>query len=209
MKLNNLGIIYLITNIITNEYYVGQTRQSLKNRMRNHFQDKWENCTKLKNAFIKYGKDNFKVQVLETIPYKDLNKRESYYIKLYNSIENGYNIKDCNSKFINRNVLHIKNMIKDICNDYLKGYNCFDIANKYNISKTSVYNALKKGNIKIRYNKGGFNSYCKININKLKELKQQGYTTKYISNYFKVNRSSVKRMINRHKNIIFPRVSNP
>ena len=48
---------------------------------------------------------------------------------------------------------------------------------------------------------------AKIDINKLIEMKRQGLTTAYIADYFKVAKSSVKRMVNRHKNIIFPRVS--
>ena len=48
---------------------------------------------------------------------------------------------------------------------------------------------------------------AKIDISKLIEMKRQGITTAYIARYFNVAKSSVKRMVNRHKNIIFPRVS--
>lgn len=87
-----LGIIYIITNKVNSKVYIGQTRKSLSERMRHHF-SKYETCVKLKKAIELYGKENFLFNVLELVPYQDLNRRESYYIDKYNSIENGYNIK--------------------------------------------------------------------------------------------------------------------
>ena len=51
-------------------------------------------CRVLDNAIRKYGEDNFKVELLETISLKKLNEREGYFIKLYNSNDRkyGYNI---------------------------------------------------------------------------------------------------------------------
>lgn len=190
-----LGIIYIITNKVNSKVYVGQTRKSLSERMRHHF-SKYETCTKLKKAIEQYGKENFIYNVLELVPYSELNDRETYYIKQYNSVENGYNIKKGNSKFKGRKVHSIKDLQEDI-------------ADKYHVALTSVYNSLQRANVKMRYCKDVIKPLkAKIDINKLIEMKQQGLNTAYIARYFNVNKSSVKRMINRHKNIIFPRVPN-
>ena len=203
-----LGIIYIITNKVNSKVYIGQTRKSLSERMRHHF-SKYETCVKLKKAIEQYGKENFLFNVLELVPYQDLNRRESYYIDRYNSIENGYNIKKGNSEFKGRKIHSIKNLQEDIVNDYNLGMNTKDIAEKYHIALTSVYNSLQRANVKMRYCKDAIKPLrAKIDINKLIEMKRQGLNTAYIANYFNVAKSSVKRMVNRHKNIIFPRVSN-
>ena len=89
-----------------------------------------------------YGKDNFIYSVLELVPYSKLNDRETFYIEKYNSIENGYNIKKGNSKFKGRKIHSIKELQNDIVNDYNTGMNTKDIADKYHIALTSVYNTL-------------------------------------------------------------------
>lgn len=203
-----LGIIYIITNKVNSRVYIGQTRKSLSERMRHHF-SKYETCTKLKEAIEQYGKDNFLYNVLELVPYSELNEKETFYIKQYNSIKNGYNIKKGNSEFKGRKIHSIKSLQKDIVDDYNTGMNTKDIANKYHIALTSVYNSLQRAKVKMRYCKNTIKPLrAKIDINKLIKMKQQGLGTVYIAKYFNVAKSSVKRMINRHKNIIFPRVPN-
>lgn len=202
-----LGIIYIITNKANSKVYIGQTRKTLSERMRHHF-SKYETCTKLKKAIEQYGKDNFIYNVLELVPYSELNDKEAFYIDKYNSIENGYNIKKGNSKFKGRKVHSIKELQNDIVNDYKAGMNTKVIADKYHIALTSVYNTLQRANVKMRYCKDAIKPLrAKISIDKLIEMKSQGLNTAYIADYFKVAKSSVKRMVNRHKNIIFPRVS--
>lgn len=203
-----LGIIYIITNKVNGKVYIGQTRKALSERMRHHF-SKYETCTKLKEAITSYGKDNFTYNVLELVPYSKLNEREAYYIAQYNSVSNGYNIKKGNSEFKGRTVHSIKDLQEDIVKDYNNGMNTKDIAEKYKIALTSVYNSLQRANTTMRYCKNAYKPLAaKIDLNKLIELKRAGYKTTYIADYFKVAKSSVKRMVNRHKNIIFPRVSN-
>lgn len=203
-----LGIIYIITNKVNSRVYIGQTRKSLSERMRHHF-SKYETCTKLKKAIEQYGKDNFLYNVLELVSYSELNDKEAFYIEKYNSIENGYNIKKGNSKFKGRKIHSIKKLQEDIVSDYNAGMNTKDIADKYHIALTSVYNSLQRANVKMRYCKDAIKPLrAKIDITKLIEMKNQGLGTAYIASYFNVNKSSVKRMVNRHKNIIFPRVPN-
>ena len=202
-----LGIIYIITNKVNSKVYIGQTRKTLSERMRHHF-SKYETCAKLKAAIKEFGKDNFIYNVLELVPYSKLNEREVYYIEQYNSVENGYNVKCGNSKFKGRTIHSIKSLQQDIVEEYLAGVNTKDLAIKYNIALTSVYNCLQRANTKMRYCKDTRKPLAaKIDLDKLAELKRAGFGTKYIAEYFNVVPSSVKRMVKRHKNIIFPRVS--
>lgn len=87
--------IYLITDLINNKQYVGQTNKGYKYRFKQHCNyalGKRKNCPQLIDALIKeYGIENFKVKLLESVDYKLRNEKEQYYIKLYNTYENGYN----------------------------------------------------------------------------------------------------------------------
>ena len=83
------GYIYKTTNLITGKIYVGQHKAKT-------FDKKYFGSGKyLKNALTKYGKDNFKIEVLcECDSFVDLNKAEVYYIDYYNAVDHlvGYNI---------------------------------------------------------------------------------------------------------------------
>lgn len=70
-----------------NKIYIGQTSQKLIKRLWNHCEIN-SGCKKLKNAIDKYKE--FIVEVL--YEGKELDKMEEYYIKYYDSINNGYNI---------------------------------------------------------------------------------------------------------------------
>ena len=45
----------------------------------------------LYNAFSKYGLENFIIEEIEKIPNNLLNEREQYWIKYYDTYNNGYN----------------------------------------------------------------------------------------------------------------------
>lgn len=205
--MQDIGLIYKITNIVNNRCYIGKTIQELKDRIHDHF-SKWSNCKKLKEAINTYGKKMFIIEVLQdNIPYSELDLLETFYIDKYNSIEEGYNIKNGNRNFRGRKTHSISQEVKDaIIMEYKNGVSPLLIAEHFKLGLTSVYNTL--ANIPKRRNKGGFNSKAKIDIGKLIEFKRQVKKTSFIAHYFNVSKSSVKRMVNRHKDIIFPRVSN-
>jgi group I intron endonuclease len=203
------GIIYKITNHETGMVYIGKTIQNLQERIRSHF-SKWSTCTKLKNAIEEYGEECFSVDVLEKdIPYPNLDAREVYYISLYDSVSNGYNTKEGNKKKTNNRDFHrISQVVRNrVSEDYLNGISPLNIAEHFKISLTVVYNILAEDGIKKRYNKGGFNSKAKIKIDELIRLKADGYSISMLAKHFNVDKSSIKRMVARHKDIISPRVS--
>lgn len=101
------GEIYLVKSP-NHKVYIGQTIYGWKERWRDHIYDandiKKDHCKKLNRAIRKYGSQTFYVTVLkkcETL--KGLNKMEIFYIKVFDSISNGYNIKEGG-----RNGLHSK-----------------------------------------------------------------------------------------------------
>ena len=83
------GIIYKVTSP-SGKIYIGQTIHTLEERIKGH-NKKSTNCTLLKRAIDKYG-DEMVYEIIETVPHKLLDERETYWIKELNSLApNGYN----------------------------------------------------------------------------------------------------------------------
>ena len=86
--------IYKITNMENDKVYVGQAVDTYK---------RWcEHCkaglgidtpqgNKLYSAMLEDGLENFTFELLEECPREELNRKEAYYISLYNSVQYGYN----------------------------------------------------------------------------------------------------------------------
>lgn len=91
--LNGYGpLCYKITNIITNECYIGQTTLTLVDRVFRHFKAYClEDQRRLYIDMHKYGLDKFEIEILDPIESKSLDEQEQYYITKYNSLEKGYN----------------------------------------------------------------------------------------------------------------------
>jgi group I intron endonuclease len=105
-------IIYCITNKLNHKQYVGQTRQSLKERWQRHC---WS-CTKNSNmaiskAIAKYGKENFVIEeICRCSSIQELIEKEMFYIKLKNTLSpSGYNLTPGGET-----VIHLPETIKRI-----------------------------------------------------------------------------------------------
>ena len=86
------GSIYIIRNTINDKVYIGQTTQTINIRFTNHkMASRTGEDTKFYRAMRKYGENNFYPELLEEVEVKDLNDRERYWIKYYDSYYNGYN----------------------------------------------------------------------------------------------------------------------
>ena len=99
-----IGIVYCAQNLINQKRYIGQTTQSLNKRIRGHKDKaiKKGNKTYFHNALRKYEIDNFMWTILcYTSNQKALNKAETYWIKYYHTMEDGYNHREggANGKF--------------------------------------------------------------------------------------------------------------
>ena len=91
-KSNQLGIIYMLTCEDTGKSYIGQTihpRERFKAHLIHGIVS--DGQTDFKRAMDAYRHWTYKV--LETdIPRDELNKAEQYYIKLFDTYHNGYNM---------------------------------------------------------------------------------------------------------------------
>lgn len=93
--------VYRILNLINNKCYIGQTRNRLTRRYSGGPAKKPSNRY-LRNAYAKYGPENFELRVLCVCDSLEaLNYWESVFIKMYKSNEKefGYNLTsggDCN-----------------------------------------------------------------------------------------------------------------
>lgn len=87
-----IGYIYIIKNTINNKVYIGQTTQTINIRFTNHIMaSRTGEDTKFYRAIRKHGEENFYPELLEKVDIKNLNERERYWIKYYDSYYNGYN----------------------------------------------------------------------------------------------------------------------
>jgi len=78
-------VVYKTTNLINGKIYVGQDSKNNPEYL--------GSGTIIKRAIKKYGKENFKKDILEICMTKDeLDDKEKYWIKELKTIENGYNI---------------------------------------------------------------------------------------------------------------------
>lgn len=84
------GIIYKITNILNQKCYIGQTTKTAEIRFNQH--KRFNKRSKISYAIKKYGANNFKIETLEIAYEIELEYLEKYYIQIYDSIKNGYNI---------------------------------------------------------------------------------------------------------------------
>lgn len=97
-----MAIIYKITNDINDKVYIGQTSQTLMDRWNGHCKGnvgKYQQLKDCKGKFsgnlhrdmMTYGVDHFSIEEIERCTQEEKNEKEKYWIKYYNSYEDGYN----------------------------------------------------------------------------------------------------------------------
>jgi group I intron endonuclease len=97
----NLSGIYIITNSVNDQVYIGRTKNLLK-RYKRHCQSVSNNREnhKFKLLLLQYPEVQFVYSLLEVTD--NLKIREEYYIKYYSSVEKGLNILSCDEDYINK-----------------------------------------------------------------------------------------------------------
>lgn len=93
--------IYKITNIQNNKVYIGQTIRPVEQRFQRHITDAMHNIldTHFARAIRQYGPTNFSYLIIDTAQtQEELNQKEQYWIKYYNSVKEGYNETDAIEK---------------------------------------------------------------------------------------------------------------
>lgn len=85
--------IYKFTNKIDGKSYIGQS-VDIKRRYKEHKTRKTE-YSLFHDAIKEYGFDNFDFSIIELCKVEELDEKEIYYIKEYNTlIPNGYNVSE-------------------------------------------------------------------------------------------------------------------
>lgn len=144
------GFIYKITNTINSKSYIGQTIQNVKERFYQHCATK---CSKavsnmaIHRAIKKYDKSNFTVEVIEEIDSANLNDRERYWIRYYDSYNNGYNSTEGGQDGIKL----FKNLdTESIVREYKSGKSLREIGRLFNVDKQTIKDLLVRNNINLR-----------------------------------------------------------
>lgn len=161
------GLIYLCEHIGHNKYYVGQTTQGLEKRKKQHIrdsesEDKSKYDLKFHKAIKEFGSENFKWSILVEISSESsdalsesLNELEWFYIKKYNSFQNGYNM----TRGGDNNIIKPARIIicYDVEGEKLKEYdNIEDASSDLNIHESTIKLTL---NHKLEYIKKSYNRY--------------------------------------------------
>lgn len=85
--------IYAIENIKTNKLYIGKSIK-IENRFKKHVYNLRRNqhhSASLQNSFNKHGEEVFIFGIIEECSKEELDKKERYWVKYYNTYSNGYN----------------------------------------------------------------------------------------------------------------------
>lgn len=101
MKVVIAIFIYKITNNINGKIYIGQTVRSVESRFARHIRDAEKGMldTHFARAIRKYGAQNFSIEVIDVANSQDeLNLKEQYWIRHYDSMRTGYNETDALNK---------------------------------------------------------------------------------------------------------------
>jgi len=134
--------IYKIENTITHQLYIGQS-SNIEKRWSTHKSRAADHNfnTKLYRAIREYGIENFEFSVVCKCAKKYLDAYEDFYIKRYNTIENGYN----EVKVINKGKKISKTLLSKIIADLRRReLSMKDIAAKHCISYSTV-NQINRG----------------------------------------------------------------
>lgn len=104
------GVVYLVANVCTNRFYVGQAR-NLKARycsgLTSFIKDARErNTSKVIDDYETYGIESFSGPELVAVAYskEELDFLEAHYIKVYDSFNTGYNQTTGNIKSVARKI---------------------------------------------------------------------------------------------------------
>lgn len=83
--------IYKITKKENGKSYIGQSNDC-ERRIKEHcYPSRYLDGLAIDIAIHKYGKEAFDYEIIEECSLEELNERETYWIKYYNTYENGYN----------------------------------------------------------------------------------------------------------------------
>ena len=200
-----LCILYVYINAINGKCYVGQTWRTIEDRAgKNGIQ--YKRCKKFWRAICKYGWSAFKVQFLIFANTQECaDYWEDYFIDKYDSIKNGYNIRNGGSrgKLSPQTIIKLSGRTKfkpdielQIVDSYLQGNDTSDVGRAFDTPRSTIREILKRHKIILRPNDGGkkLKGNYKLTYDQIKAIqidtrlysviaKEYGVATSSISNY--------------------------
>ena len=159
-----MAYIYCIKNDVNDKFYIGKTIYAIEYRFKQHIRDAYNHkCnSKLHKAILKYGEEHFYIVLLEECLEEQAGEREKYYIQLYDSVKNGYNISYGGDGESQVDFNEIEKL-------FLQGYNFKEIAERTgHTQKTIAYEIIDS---KGRKNGEGITyithqvPFCTMNVN--------------------------------------------
>lgn len=222
--------IYSITNVVTGEMYIGQTIQDFKKRWKSHISalNRGNHDNEyLQRSWNKYGEDAFKFKAIHYCDELDiLNDLEKYYIKKYDTYNNGFNMTEGGDYFLNEISEEIrKKRLENLkkVNRERSDYTEHQIAkvkemlsvlenNQISIKKISKLTGVREGviyNVKYLNSwvdvRSDLNEKLKIINNKearnesiVKDLYSKKYLLNEISEKYKLSQDTIKRILRRN-----------
>ena len=154
----------------------------------------------IKRAILKYGKENFTIEILEECEQSLLNDKEKYYIKVYDSYNKGYNCTLGGQNGLNIIFKKIpEDKHQDIIDLYNEGLSLRCIADDYNVDKHTIKHILNYYNISLRDRK----SYKYSTKERIKILEDynNGISRKDIIKKWKISQSYLSQLINGIRNV--------
>ena len=193
------GFIYKITNTINGKSYIGQTIQNVKERFYQHCATK---CSKavsnmaIHRAIKKYGKSNFTVEVIEEIDSANLNDRERYWIKYYNSYNNGYN----STKGGQDGCKPFKDLdVESIIKEYNTGKSLRTLGTIFKVDKQTIKDLLIRHNVELRTTRTY--KLSQKDRDKVLEAFASGLSRKEIMIKWNISKSYLSQLINGYRRI--------
>ena len=193
------GFIYKITNKINGKSYIGQTIQNVKERFYQHCATKCSQAILnmvIHKAINKYGKSNFTIEVIEEVESTNLNDRERYWIRYYDSYNNGYNSTEGGQDGIKL----FKNLdTESIVREYKSGKSLREIGRLFNVDKQTIKDLLVRNNINLRTTRTyKFSQKDREDI--LKDL-SLGLSRKEIISKWHISKGYLSQLINGYRRI--------
>ena len=193
------GFIYKITNKVNGKSYIGQTIQNVKERFYQHCATKCSQAILnmvIHKAITKYGKSNFTIEVIEEVESANLNDRERYWIRYYDSYNNGYNSTEGGQDGIKL----FKNLdTESIIRKYKSGKSLREIGRLFNVDKQTIKDLLVRNNISLRTTRTyKFSQKDREDI--IKDL-SLGLSRKEIISKWHISKSYLSQLINGYHRI--------
>ena len=193
------GFIYKITNKINGKSYIGQTIQNVKERFYQHCATKCSQAVLnmvIHKAITKYGKSNFTIEVIEEVESANLNDRERYWIRYYDSYNNGYNSTEGGQDGIKL----FKNLdTESIVREYKSGKSLREIGRLFNVDKQTIKDLLVRNNINLRTTRT-YKLSQKDREDIIKDL-SLGLSRKEIISKWHISKSYLSQLINGYRRI--------